>query len=173
MLRITARLKLTAEGTSIRSLFISTISADSMATSVPAPMAIPTSARARAGASLIPSPTMATLRPCCCSSKTLRSLSWGSTSAITVSSPTCRRMASAVRALSPVSMITSIPIFCIRATASLLVGFTTSAAAIRPSRRFPRAKYRGVFPSSASRSSSDKKFSAEIPRVCISLRFPA
>ncbi len=35
-------------------------SADSMATSVPAPMAMPTSAPARAGASLTPSPTMAT-----------------------------------------------------------------------------------------------------------------
>lgn len=35
--------------TSIRSLFISTISADSMATSVPAPMASPTSAIASAG----------------------------------------------------------------------------------------------------------------------------
>ena len=48
---------------SIRSDFIRTMSALSMATSVPAPMARPTSARARAGASLTPSPTMATFRP--------------------------------------------------------------------------------------------------------------
>src|SRR6187401_1777320 len=41
----------------------STTPADSMATSVPAPMAMPTSARAKAGASLTPSPTMATRRP--------------------------------------------------------------------------------------------------------------
>ena len=38
----------------------STTSAESIATSVPAPMAIPTSARASAGASLTPSPTIAT-----------------------------------------------------------------------------------------------------------------
>ena len=35
----------------------------SMATSVPVPMAMPTSACARAGASLIPSPAIATRRP--------------------------------------------------------------------------------------------------------------
>ena len=39
--------------------------ADSTATSVPAPMAMPTSAVASAGASFTPSPTMATLRPPC------------------------------------------------------------------------------------------------------------
>ena len=43
-----------------RLLFISTTSAASMATSAPAPMAMPVSARVRAGASLMPSPTMAT-----------------------------------------------------------------------------------------------------------------
>ncbi len=42
---------------------IRTMSADSMATSVPAPIAMPTSERTRAGASLMPSPTMATLFP--------------------------------------------------------------------------------------------------------------
>ena len=42
---------------------MSTISAASTATSVPVPIAIPTSAWARAGESLTPSPTMATLIP--------------------------------------------------------------------------------------------------------------
>ena len=37
----------------------------SMATSVPVPMAMPTSAAASAGASLMPSPAMATMRPSC------------------------------------------------------------------------------------------------------------
>ena len=41
--------------------------AEAMATSVPAPIAMPTSAWARAGASLTPSPTIATLRPSACS----------------------------------------------------------------------------------------------------------
>ena len=59
------------------SLEARTTPADSMATSVPAPMAIPTSARASAGASLTPSPTMATVRPRPWSSATLESLSFG------------------------------------------------------------------------------------------------
>jgi hypothetical protein len=50
-----------------------TTPADSIATSVPAPIAIPTCARARAGASLTPSPTIATSRPRVCRSATARS----------------------------------------------------------------------------------------------------
>src|SRR5437867_723264 len=49
--------------TSRGSLRTSTIPADSIATSVPAPIAIPTSAVASAGASFTPSPTMATFLP--------------------------------------------------------------------------------------------------------------
>src|SRR3990170_1402277 len=69
----------------------------SLATSVPVPMAIPTSACARAGASLMPSPIIATRRPRSWSALTSRALSSGKTSASTRSSPTCRPMASAVR----------------------------------------------------------------------------
>ena len=43
-----------------------------MATSVPEPIAIPRSARARAGASFTPSPTIATRCPAACSSATIR-----------------------------------------------------------------------------------------------------
>ena len=60
---MTARLRSTARTTSIGSERISTTSADSMAMSVPAPMATPTSARMSAGASLMPSPTIATTLP--------------------------------------------------------------------------------------------------------------
>ena len=63
ILRIVALLNLIAVETSIKSLLIKTISADSIATSVPLPIAIPTLACAKAGASLIPSPTMATKSP--------------------------------------------------------------------------------------------------------------
>ena len=63
MLRITALLRLIAVTTSNKSFFISTTSALSIATSVPAPMAIPTSALASAGASFMPSPTIATFLP--------------------------------------------------------------------------------------------------------------
>lgn len=51
-----------------------TMSAASMATSVPVPMATPTSARAKAGESLTPSPTMATFFPSFWSSCTLATL---------------------------------------------------------------------------------------------------
>ena len=50
-----------ALATSRKSFFIKTIPPDSIAISVPEPMAIPTSAIVKAGASLIPSPTKATL----------------------------------------------------------------------------------------------------------------
>ena len=61
------------------SLDASTMPADSIATSVPAPMAMPTSALASAGASFTPSPTMATVRPRFWSSVTFESFSFGST----------------------------------------------------------------------------------------------
>jgi hypothetical protein len=47
----------------VRSPFNSVTPALSIATSVPVPMAMPTSAAAKAGASLTPSPAMATIRP--------------------------------------------------------------------------------------------------------------
>lgn len=64
MFRIVALLNAIAFGTPFKLPDISTTSAASMATSVPVPMAKPTSACAKAGASLIPSPTKAK-RPYC------------------------------------------------------------------------------------------------------------
>ena len=139
MLRSVARDSAIAAGTSARSLCMSTMSALSMAMSVPAPMAMPTSARASAGASLMPSPTMATA-PCRASSRTARSLSSGSTPAITSSTPTRRWMACAVRSLSPVSMTVETPIARSCAMAPALDGFTTSATATMPASAPSRAK---------------------------------
>ncbi|MNX94005.1 hypothetical protein D3C86_1262200 [compost metagenome] len=81
----------------------------SMATSVPVPRAMPTSAWASAGASLMPSPTMPTVWPASWSRLTSRALSWGSTSASTRSMPALWAIASAVRWLSPVIMTTASP----------------------------------------------------------------
>ena len=53
----------------------------SMATSVPVPMAMPTLACASAGASLMPSPAMATTLPCACSLRMTSSFPSGRTSA--------------------------------------------------------------------------------------------
>ncbi|KAL4589359.1 hypothetical protein LXL04_002265 [Taraxacum kok-saghyz] len=86
-----------------RSLFIRTISAASIAMSVPAPIAIPTSAATRAGESLIPSPTIATTNPDPCSDLTFSALSSGFDSAITSSIPTSFAMEFAVPQLSPVT----------------------------------------------------------------------
>ena len=63
MSRMVARLSSMAVATSAGSERMSTTSAEPMATSVPAPIAMPTSARASAGASFMPSPTIATLWP--------------------------------------------------------------------------------------------------------------
>ena len=60
-----------------------------MATSVPVPIATPRSARASAGASLMPSPTIATTCPSACSAAIRSALPDGSTSARTWSIPTC------------------------------------------------------------------------------------
>ena len=82
ILRMVARLKSMAVAASSRESFISTTSAESMAMSVPAPMAMPMSARVSAGASLMPSPTMATLWPCSCKRRMTASFCVGSTSAM-------------------------------------------------------------------------------------------
>ncbi len=173
MLRSVALLSWIAVTTSKRLFFIRTTSADSKATSVPAPMAIPTSDRAKAGASLMPSPTIATVFPCVCRFLITSPLSSGKTSAIAVSIPSSRRTASAVRLLSPVSITTSIP-SCLRAEmASLLVGLATSATAIIPITWPFAAKNMGVLPSSARRSASVPKLRRSMSFSCIKAKLPA
>ena len=149
MLRRVARLSLTEAAASRREFFINTTSAASMAMSVPAPIAIPMSARVKAGASLMPSPTIAVFPDFC---KSLMTLSFpsGSTPAITSSTPASWPIAFAVRSLSPVSITTLIPIDCNSLTACLLSGFMTSATAIIPTSSSFFTKRRGVFPSSAN-----------------------
>ena len=83
--------------------FASTKSPASMAMSVPVPMAMPTFACLSAGASLIPSPTNATM-PVFCSRSTCCALCSGKTLAMTCLMPTCCAIACAVRSLSPVIM---------------------------------------------------------------------
>ena len=92
-----------------RSPPIRVMSEAAMATSAPVPMAMPRSAWARAAASLMPSPAIATTWPCSCSAVTLAALSAGSTSASTWVMPTWAATAWAVAALSPVIIHTSRP----------------------------------------------------------------
>ena len=86
-----------ARGTPRRSPLISVTGAAAIATSVPVPIARPTSACARAGASFIPSPTIATIWPLSCNFLTSADFPSGKISASTWSTPTCLPIASAVR----------------------------------------------------------------------------
>ena len=88
--------------TLVGSLSRSTMLPASRAAWVPVCMATPTSAWASAGASLEPSPHMATSRPLACSSRISRSLSSGVASARKSSTPASEAMAAAVTGLSPV-----------------------------------------------------------------------
>ena len=127
MFFITLLLSLTAVTASFRSLFISTISADSIAISCPAPIAIPTSAVVRAGASFIPSPIMATFLPCSCNSLIIVALSSGISCDLTCEMPSFFCIALAVFSLSPVSITVSMPAFLKPSIASALVSFILSA----------------------------------------------
>ncbi len=103
-----------------------------MATSVPVPMAMPTSARASAGASLMPSPAMATVRPSACRRSTRASLSAGNTSPCTSSMPRRRPTAPAVVSPSPVAMMMRRPAACRAASASGVLALMGSETASRP-----------------------------------------
>ena len=166
-----ARLRRMAAGTSSRRLFMSTTSAASMATSVPAPMAMPVSARVRAGASLMPSPTMATL-PCSFRRRITASLPSGRTPAMTSSTPACAPMAFAVRSLSPVSMTTRMPMPCSSRTACGLSGLMMSATAITPRSLPLRQKNSGVLPCSASRAARSCVSCGIAARLCAKARLP-
>ena len=129
---------------------MSVMSAASMATSVPVPMAMPTSAWASAGASLMPSPTMATTLPPACSSLTSSAFCSGSTSARTSSMPDlARRWPRPCAALSPVSIATSRPSCLEAADGRPRLGLSVSATAIGPDRPSTATNMTAVLPSPA------------------------
>jgi len=99
-----------------------------MATSVPEPMAIPTSALVSAGASLTPSPTIATNFPSDWSCSTFVSFSSGRTSAKYWSIPSSSETALATSSESPVSIATSMSIACSASIACRLSSRITSAS---------------------------------------------
>ena len=109
MLRIVACDSARARAMARRSPFTRVTPALSIATSVPVPMAMPTSAAASAGASLMPSPAMATTFPSARRRFTASALSAGSSSARTSSMPSSAPTFSAAALLSPVSMTTRTP----------------------------------------------------------------
>ena len=132
MVRKVARESRMASAAARRSPETSVRSEASMATSVPVPIASPRSAWARAGASLTPSPTMATTRPSPWRRPITSAFSEGSTSAMTSSMPTSAATARAVVSLSPVSSTGRSPSALSAATASAEVGLTVSATTSTP-----------------------------------------
>ena len=149
MTRMVCFTSASASATLRRSLRRSVTLAVSRATSVPPPMATPRSAWASAGASLSPSPTMATRRPCSWYFRTTSSFRSGDTCASTASIPTWRATASAVSRRSPVRSTTCSPRSRSARMAAALVARTGSAMASMPARAPSTATNTGVAASAA------------------------
>ncbi len=110
----------------VGSLSRSTMFPASLAAWVPVFMATPTSACASAGASLVPSPVMATRRPPSCSLRIRFILSSGVASARKSSTPASSAITPAVIGLSPVIMTVRMPMARSSANRSAMPGFTMS-----------------------------------------------
>ena len=146
MFRITAWLRFRAFTMPCRSPLTRVMPALSMATSVPVPMAIPTSAPARAGASLMPSPATATVLPSACSLWTSLNLSSGIIPALKDVRWRSAATAPAVTGLSPVSMTTSIPCLSSCSMADPLVSLMRSPMATKPTTSPSTDRKETVFP---------------------------
>ena len=155
-----------------RSPFTSVTWALDIATSVPVPIAMPTSAPANAGASLIPSPAMATLWPLACSARTRSILSCGRTSPWTSSMPSVRATALAVVTPSPVAMTIFKPAACRDAMASPVVALMGSDTAISPANAPSTARYMTLAPDARSASADDARLDASTPTSCIKAVLP-
>ncbi len=127
----------------------------SRAAIVPVFMATPTSAWASAGASLVPSPHMATSLPLPCSSRMSLSLASGVACARKSSTPDSAAMAAAVSGLSPVIITVRMPIRRSSAKRSLMPPLTMSLRWMTPRMRSSCATARGVPPDLAMRSTID------------------
>ena len=121
---------------------------------VPVFIATPTSACASAGASLVPSPVIATRRPSACCSRISASLASGVASARKSSTPASSAILAAVSRLSPVTMTVRMPIARSRSKRSRMPSLTTSLSSMTPSTCASRATASGVEPWRAMRSSS-------------------
>ena len=121
---------------------------------VPVFMATPTSACASAGASLVPSPVIATSRPSACCARISSILASGVASARKSSTPDSSAILAAVSRLSPVTMTVRMPIRRSRSKRSAMPSLTTSLSSMTPSTCASRATASGVEPSRATRSSS-------------------
>ena len=109
-------------------------------------MATPTSAWASAGASLVPSPHIATSLPLACSSRISLSLASGVAWARKSSTPASAAIAAAVSGLSPVIMTVRMPMRRSSAKRSRMPPLTMSLRWMTPSSLPSRATASGVPP---------------------------
>ena len=122
----------------------------SFAAVVPVFMATPTSACASAGASFVPSPVIATMRPFACSSLIRAIFVSGVASARKSSTPDSCAITAAVTRLSPVIITVRIPILRSSSKRSFMPPLTMSFRWMTPSAQLSRATTSGVPPCSAT-----------------------
>mmetsp|Transcript_2845 Transcript_2845/g.9564 ORF Transcript_2845/g.9564 Transcript_2845/m.9564 type:complete len:314 (-) Transcript_2845:505-1446(-) len=142
------------------------MSAASMATRVPLPMAMPTSAWASAGESLMPSPTMATPRCTRCRSATHRFFSAGKAPARTRAgrSPRSSATAKAVASWSPVSIQTSTPRRRSARSTARASGRGASATATAPTTEPSSATKTAVFAARRQPATAFRRSGSSNPR---------
>ncbi|KAG1317958.1 hypothetical protein G6F63_015435 [Rhizopus arrhizus] len=134
---------------------------------------MPTSAAARAGASLMPSPAMATRRPWALSCWARSALSCGLTPPRTSSMPSVRPTASAVACASPEAITTCRPSARSRFKAGKVVALMGSATAMAPANRPLTARNITLAPSFRRRSALLCKGATSAPTDAIRLWLPS
>ena len=122
----------------------------SLAAVVPVFIATPTSACASAGASFVPSPVIATIRPRPCSSLISAIFASGVASARKSSTPASWAITAAVTRLSPVIITVRMPIFRSSSKRSFMPPLTMSFRWTTPSAQLSRETTSGVPPCSAT-----------------------
>ena len=126
----------------------------SLAADVPVFIATPTSAWASAGASLVPSPVIATMRPFACSSLISASFASGVASARKSSTPASSAITAAVTRLSPVIITVRMPIRRSSSKRSRMPPLTMSFRWMTPRTKLSWATTSGVPPARAILSTS-------------------
>ena len=141
----------------------STMLPASLAADVPVFIATPTSAWARAGASLVPSPVMATSRPPSCSRLISAILSSGVASARKSSTPASSAMARAVIGLSPVIITVRMPIRRSSSKRSRMPDLMTSLRWTTPRTCAPSDTTSGVPPADEMASTVSETSAGVVP----------
>ena len=145
----------------------------SLAADVPVFIATPTSACARAGASFVPSPVIATMRPFDCSSLISASFASGVASARKSSTPASSAITAAVTRLSPVIITVRMPMRRSSSNRSRIPPFTTSLRWITPSTKLSWATTSGVPPARAILSTSSSRRAGILPPCSSTQRLTA